>query len=132
MDVRNKKNIAFFEAKLNKWIKMFEASERENANRHNTLVTAVNEVDDAYNKETRRLANLITGDKSPVTGNNRRKLGGGKGKRMSKVNLADHSPTGGRETSTEDHKSVVSLKKQGSAVGTLKVEPDTSSRPESR
>ena len=37
--------INWFERKLNKWIKLFEEAEQESANRHNGLVSKINEVD---------------------------------------------------------------------------------------
>ena len=39
------KKFHWFEMKLNKWIRLFETSEEENANRHNTLISNINEVD---------------------------------------------------------------------------------------
>ena len=50
------KKIQWFEAKLNKWVRLFEEAEQENANRHNSLITKINEVDAVYRKETRRLS----------------------------------------------------------------------------
>ena len=47
--------IHWFERKLNKWVKNFEKSENDSANRHNDLVTKINEVDETYFKECKLL-----------------------------------------------------------------------------
>ena len=48
-DMMNKtEKIHWFEKKLNKWVKLFEESENENANRHNDMVDKINEVDTFY------------------------------------------------------------------------------------
>ena len=38
---------AFFEKKLNKWVKLFEESDEINVNRHNEIVAKIKEVDTA-------------------------------------------------------------------------------------
>jgi len=43
--------IAWFERKLNKWVKLFEDSEVESANRHNDLIGKITEVDTLNRKE---------------------------------------------------------------------------------
>jgi hypothetical protein len=45
------KKIHWFEMKLNKWIRLYETSEEEGANRHNSLITKVNEVETFVRKE---------------------------------------------------------------------------------
>ena len=40
--------IHWFEKKLNKWVKLFEESEKENGHRHNDMVDKINEVDTFY------------------------------------------------------------------------------------
>ena len=48
-DMMNKtEKIHWFEKKLNKWVKLFEESEKENGNRHNDLVDKANEIDSFY------------------------------------------------------------------------------------
>lgn len=42
--------IQWFERKLNKWVKLFDESEKENANRHNDMVEKINEVDRFYKR----------------------------------------------------------------------------------
>ena len=37
--------IKWFESKLNKWVKLFEASEHESTTRHNELINKINELD---------------------------------------------------------------------------------------
>ena len=53
--VQKSEKIHYFERKLNKWVKNFEQSETDNANRHNDLISKINEVDDVYEKECKVL-----------------------------------------------------------------------------
>ena len=55
-DMMNKtEKIHWFEKKLNKWVKLFEESEKENANRHNDMIDKVNEIDRFYKKACKGL-----------------------------------------------------------------------------
>ena len=54
MDEKSEK-IKWFEKKLNKWVKLFEESEQEGANRHNEVIGKIYEVDMQTRKESRAI-----------------------------------------------------------------------------
>ena len=54
MEKRGEK-INWFEKKLNKWVKLFEAAEQGGASRHNELIGKINEVDIISRREAKNL-----------------------------------------------------------------------------
>ena len=50
------KKIPCFEKKLNKWIRLFETTEEEGSNRHNSLIAKVNEVESFVRKVEKQLS----------------------------------------------------------------------------
>lgn len=54
--VAKTEKIAWFERKLNKWVKLFEESKHESGTRHNDLVEKINEVDKASRMELSKLS----------------------------------------------------------------------------
>jgi len=64
MEERGEK-IKWFEKKLNKWVKLFEEAEQESANRHNSVIGKINEVDMYSRKESKalqeRLSKIVLG-----------------------------------------------------------------------
>ena len=55
-DMMNKtEKIGWFEKKLNKWVRTYEESEKDNGNRHNDMIDKINEVEQYSRKNLKGL-----------------------------------------------------------------------------
>lgn len=79
--VEKSEKITWFERKLNKWIKLFEAAESESGSRHNGLVSKIGEIEGKLRLEVSKIKELTKGGNVKNSGGAARGRGRGRGGR---------------------------------------------------